>query len=106
MKRTLFLILGVLAASAANAWEATVTDILQHGTMIAVYLSPDPGPGSCTYGQPYLMAVDDTAAGKQRFAMILTALATGQKIAGYDDGCDTGIWGQSRPVFWRLHLEK
>ena len=102
MRRMLLSILGLLAASSASAWEANVTDILQHGTYVAVYLSPDPGAGSCQYGQPYLLVVDDTPAGKQRFALILSALATGHKIAGYDDGCDTAIWAQSRPIIVRL----
>jgi len=93
-----------LAASSAQAWEAKVTAVLQHGTMLAIYLSPDPGPGSCSVGQPYLLAVDDTIASKQRFAMIMTAVATGQKVSGYDDGCNTGIWAQSRPYVWRLQL--
>ena len=101
-----FSVLGVLAVSSAQAWEATVTNVLQHGNMVAVYLSPDPGPLSCSYGQPYLTVVDDTPAAKQRFAMLLMALSTGQKISGYDDGCDTGIWAQSRPVFWRLSLAR
>ena len=103
-KGILALFVGMLAASNANAWEANVSDILQHGTYVAVYLSPDPGPGSCQYSQPYLMVVDDTPAGKQRFTMIMTALATGHKIAGYDDGCDTAIWAQSRPLITRLVL--
>ena len=97
-------VLGVLAATSANAWEANVVDILQHGTVVALYLSPDPGPMGCSYGQPYLLTVDDTAESKQRFSMVMMALATGNKIAGYDDGCDTAIWGQSRPKVWRLLL--
>lgn len=97
-------LIGALSASNAGAWEANVTDILQHYNYVAVYLSPDPGPNSCQYGSPYLLVVDDTPAGKQRFAMIMAALATGNKIAGYTDGCDTAIWAQSRPVIQRLVL--
>lgn len=90
--------------TSAFAWEARVTDILQHGTVVAVYLSPDPGVGSCSVGQPYLLTVNDTMESKQRFAMIMQALATGTKIAGYDDGCDSSIWAQSRPKIVRLVL--
>lgn len=96
--------LGAVAASSANAWEANVTDVLHHYNYVAVYLSPDPGPGSCQYGSPYLLVLDDTFASKQRFSMIMTALATGHKVAGYPDGCDTAIWAQSRPTILRLHL--
>ena len=54
-------------------------------------------------GQPYLLQVDETSAAKQRFAMVMLALATGQTISGYDDGCNTGIWADSRVRFvWRL----
>jgi hypothetical protein len=99
-------VLGAMAPAAAQAWTARVTGIIQHGTQIAVYLSPDPGPLSCAVGQPYLMNVDDSAAAKQRFAMLMTALTTGQSIQGWDDGCNAGIWGQSRPHFWRLQLNR
>ena len=102
MRSLMLFTLGVLAASSASAWQGKITNVLQHGTMIAIYLSPDPGPGSCTYGSPYLIQVDDTPAAKQRFAMVMLALATGQTVSGYDDGCDTSIWAQSRPLVWRL----
>src|ERR1044071_5703315 len=104
MKRSMLLILGVLTAQGAYAWQAKITNVLQHGGTLAIYLSPDPGPGSCSIGQPYLLEVDDTPAGKQRFAMVMTALVTGQTVSGYDDGCSTGIWNQSRPLVWRLML--
>jgi len=104
MKKCLLFLLFGLFASTAGAWEANVSDVLQHGSYVAVYLSPDPGPGSCQFGQPYLLVVDDTAEAKQRFAMIMLALASGRKLAGYDDGCDTAIWAQSRPKIWRLML--
>jgi hypothetical protein len=103
-KHVLAGLLGILAATSANAWEANVTNILQHGSVVAIYLNPDPGPMGCSYGQPYLLMVDDTAEAKQRFSMVMLALATGNKIAGYDDGCDTSIWAQSRPKVWRLML--
>jgi hypothetical protein len=104
MKRIALCALAVLTSTTAFAWQGKVTNVLQHGTMLAIYLSPDPGPGSCSVGQPYLLDVDDTPAGKQRFAMLMLAIATGQTISGYDDGCSTGIWGQSRPKVWRLQL--
>ena len=104
MKRITLCAFAFLMASSAYAWEAKVTNVLQHGTQIAIYLSPDPGPGSCSVGQPYLVNVDETAAAKQRFAMLMTALVTGQTISGYDDGCSTGIWAVSRPLVWRLSL--
>lgn len=94
----------ILFAPSAGAWEANVTDILQHGTAVAVFLNPDPGPGNCQVGSPYILNVDDTPESKQRFAMILTAIATGQKVAGYPDACSTAIWGQSRPTVVRLIL--
>lgn len=96
--------LGMLAPLGAQAWEAKVTNVLQHGTQIAIYLSPDPGPMGCSVGQPYLINVDDSIASKQRFAMVMTALTTGQTVSGYDDGCSNGIWAQSRPLVWRLTL--
>ncbi len=107
MKRTRSLVLcvlGVLAPFGVHAWEAKVVNIVQHDTQIAVYLSPDPGPLTCSVGQPYLMNVDDTTAVKQRFAMLMTALITGQTVSGWNDGCSSGIYGQSRPIFWRLQL--
>jgi len=102
MKRITLFALAILTTSSAFAWEGKITNVLQHGTMIAIYLSPDPGPGSCSVGQPYLIAVDDTIAAKQRFSMVMTALVTGQTVSGYDDGCSTAIWAQSRPLVWRL----
>src|SRR5690348_15673465 len=102
VKQLIVLMLSTFVVQAAHAWEAKVTAVLQHGTTVAVYLSPDPGPGSCSVGQPYLLQVDDTPAAKQRFAMVLMASITGQLISGYDDGCDTSIWNQSRPLIWRL----
>jgi hypothetical protein len=104
MKKFLLCALTLLTTTSAFAWQGKVTAVLQHGTMLAVYLSPDPGPGSCAVGQPYLIAVDDTIAAKQRFAMLMTAVATGQLVSGYDDGCSTAIWGHSRPLVWRLQL--
>jgi len=104
MKRIALCALAVLTTSSAFAWQAKVTNVLQHGTMLAIYLSPDPGPGSCSVGQPYLLTVDDTPEGKQRFAMVMTAVVTGQTISGYDDGCNSSIWGHSRPFVWRLQL--
>jgi hypothetical protein len=104
MKQCALLVLSILVTQASHAWEAKVTNVLQHGTMIAIYLSPDPGPLSCSAGQPYLVQVDDTPAAKQRFAMLMIALTTGQTISGYDDGCNTGIWAVSRPLVWRIYL--
>ena len=104
MRRLMLLVLGVLVATSANAWQGKITNVLQHGTYVAIYLSPDPGPGSCSYGSPYLIQVDDTPAARQRFAMIMLAVATGQTVSGYDDGCDTAIWGVSRPLVWRLQV--
>jgi hypothetical protein len=104
MKRITLIALAILSSSSALAWEGKVTNVLQHGTMVAIYLSPDPGPGSCSVGQPYLIAVDDTPAAKQRFSMVMTALVTGQTVSGYDDGCSTAIWAVSRPLVSRLQL--
>jgi len=92
----------IFASTDLFAWEASVTNILQHGTYTAVYLSPDPGVGNCQYGQPYLLIVDGTPESKQRFSMILTAFTMGKKIAGFDDECSSGIWAQSRPTIKRL----
>jgi hypothetical protein len=105
VKKIFAVVLGALLASTATAWEANVLEILQHGSVVAVYLSPDPGPGACQYGQPYLLPVSDSEESRQRFAMILTAVATGQKIVGYSDGCSNDIWSQSRPIIWRLILK-
>jgi hypothetical protein len=104
MKRITLCALAILMTTSVQAWQGKVTNVLQHGGMLAIYLSPDPGPGSCSVGQPYLIEVDDTPAAKQRFAMVMTALVTGQTISGYDDGCSSSIWAQSRPLVWRLSL--
>ncbi len=97
-------LLGMFAPYCAQAWEAKVTNVLQHGNQVAIYLAPDPGALSCAVGQPYLLDVDDTPAAKQRFALIMLALSTGQLLTGWDDGCSTGIWAQSRPLMLRLRL--
>lgn len=89
----------------ASAWEAKVTDILQHGTYAAIYLSPDPGPGNCEFGSPYLLVVDGTPEANQRFSMLLAALTTGNNVAGYADECATAIWGKSKPTIRRLRLK-
>jgi hypothetical protein len=34
----------------------------------------------------------------------MQALATGQQVGGWNDGCSDGIWGQSRPKIERLML--
>jgi hypothetical protein len=103
--RALLVMIGGLWASMAGAWDANVTNIVHHWNYAAVYLSPDPGPGNCSYGSPYLVALDDSFASKQRFAMLMQALATGQRVSGWHgDPCDTGIWAQSRPRIERLML--
>ncbi len=89
----------------ASAWDAKVTNILHHRDWVAVTLTPDPGPGKCEKGSPYLVKVDETAKSQQLFSMILTALATGKTISGYDDPCVNAIWGNSRPSIERLNLK-
>jgi hypothetical protein len=101
---TLLIVCAFLIASKANAWEAQVTNILQHGDVAAITLSPDPGKGKCEVGSPYLIHVDDTQASKQLFSMLLAALTTGNKIRGYEDPCSSAIWGASRPTIKRLNL--
>ena len=103
--RALLVMIGGLWASVAGAWEANVTGFVHHWDYVAVYLSPDPGPGNCSHGQPYLIPVNETIASKQRIAMIMQALATGQKVTGWHgDPCDSAIWGQSRPRIERLMI--
>jgi hypothetical protein len=102
--KSLVLVFCTLFSSYAFSWEAKVTNILQHGEYAAISLSPDPGVGNCEFGQPYILIVDDTAAAKQRFSMLLTALSTGNKVGGYADACSSAIWGQSRPTIRRLRL--
>jgi len=107
MKRygALLVAIGSLWTSVAGAWDANVTSVLHHYDFLAVYLSPDPGAGNCSYGSPYLIVINDTTASKQRVALIMQALATGTKISGWHgDPCDIGIWGQSRPRIERLML--
>jgi hypothetical protein len=94
----------IFLSSFSNAWEATVTNILQHGSYAAIDLSPDPGVGNCEYGSPYLLVVDGTPESNQRFSMLLTALVSGKKVAGYADECAAAIWGKSRPTIRRLNL--
>lgn len=91
-------------SSGAFAWEANVTEILQHDNVAAIYLSPDPGKGQCDYGQPYLLIVDGTPESNQKFSMLLTALTSGKKVGGYEDECSTAIWEQSRPTIRRLKI--
>ena len=94
----------LLIAQVSHGWEAYVTAILQHGNNAAITLSPDPGIGNCEYGSPYILIVDDTPAAQQRFSLLLTALASGKKISGYQDECSSAIWGQSRPTVRRIRL--
>lgn len=102
--KLLMLFLTVAVSINSNAWEAKVTNILQHGNYAAISLSPDPGVGNCTAGSPYILVVDDTPAGKQRFSMLLTALTADKTISGYADECASAIWGVSRPTIRRLNL--
>ncbi|XOV78398.1 MAG: hypothetical protein ACFHVJ_15810 [Aestuariibacter sp.] len=88
------------------AWEAKVTSIMQHRNTVAVYLSPNPGAGRCDVGQPYLLPVVDSEEHRQKFAMILAAMTADMKVLGYDDGCDSAIWGKSRPKIERLMIIK
>jgi|GEM_PF-6200833 len=104
MKKLSLSVAMLLSSVSANAWEANVTDILQHGDVAAITLSPDPGKGNCSYGSPYILIVDGSPASEQRFSMLLTALTTGKKVRGYTDACSTAIWGQSRPTIRRLGL--
>ena len=99
-------ILLLFFATNSFAWDAEVLDILQHGNVVAVWLSPDPGPGNCSVGSPYILVADGTPESNQKFSMLLTALTTGMKISGYPDACTTAIWGNSRPTIQRLHLKK
>ena len=54
MKKCVLLGFAVLATQTANAWEAKVTNVLQHGTMIAIY-SVQSGP-AIVFGGPALPA--------------------------------------------------
>lgn len=99
-------VMAMLCANHCLAWEAEVTNVLQHGDYVAVYLNPDPGIGKCAAGQPYLLRADGTPGNEQKFSMLLVAMTTGRKISGYADSCSTAIWGVSRPTIERLHLSK
>lgn len=110
MKRiaVIFAMLGFNLSVSVFAWDkpAVVTNILQHRDWVAVYLSPDPGKGSCDHGSPYLIKTDGSAASEQLFSMVLVSLTTGKKIDGYHgDPCNSAIWGVSRPTIERLHLK-
>ncbi len=102
--KAIFFISATLFTMHVSAWEAKVTNILQHGSTTAISLSPDPGKGNCEYGSPYILIVDSTPASQQKFSMLLTALSTGNKVSGYLDECSTAIWGKSRPTIRRLNL--
>jgi hypothetical protein len=103
-KFVLVLMLSVCISSQALAWEAKVTNILQHGNYVAVTLNPDPGEGKCEDGSPYILIVDDEPDTAQKFSMLLTAMSTGMTIVGYEDPCSSAIWGRSRPTIERLGL--
>ena len=103
--KIIFTISASMFATNALAWEAKVTKILHHHTVAAIYLSPDPGVGQCTHGQPYILTLDGSSASKERFSMLLAALTAGQTVGGYSDGCSTAIWGNSRPLITRLSIE-
>lgn len=101
----LLVIVAGLWTSVAGAWDAKVTDLVHHWDFVAVYLSPDPGVGNCSAGNPYLVKVEDTVQSKQRIAMLMQASATGQMVGGFHgDGCSIGIWGVTRPLIERLTL--
>lgn len=104
MKKINALIVAMLFTGYVNAWEAKVVNILQHGDVAAIALSPNPGPGNCDVGSPYILIVDVTPAAEQRFSMLLTALVSGKKVQGWADACSTAIWGDSRPTIRRLRL--
>lgn len=91
MRKLLGMVLfSVLTASVqAQSWEAEVTSILQHGSVVAIYLDPDPGIGQCQYGSPYILVADGSPESNQRFSMLLTALTTGKKIDGWEDTCSS-----------------
>lgn len=103
--RLLVFIASCLFSICSWSWEAKVTNILHHGDVIAVSLSPDPGPLQCDYGSPYLIKLDGSQASDQLFSMVLTALATGKTVTGYGDPCASDIWAKSRPTIWRLNLK-
>ncbi|WP_072681172.1 hypothetical protein [Arcobacter sp. LA11] len=104
MKIKNILLLIFLLFGNTYAWEAKVTDILHHDSYAAIRLSPDPGPGNCTVGSPYLLKIDDTIASKQKFNMLLSALISGKIVKGFSDSCSTAIWGTSRPTLYRLYI--
>ncbi|GFE82232.1 hypothetical protein GCM10011487_42320 [Steroidobacter agaridevorans] len=104
IRGALLVMVGGLWASVAGAWDAKVSLLLHHGDYMAVYLTPDPGVGSCSAGNPYLVRIEDTLQSKQRIAILMQASATGQMIGGYSDGCSIGIWGVSRPLIERLQI--
>lgn len=87
----LLLFAGLSISSLTYAWEANVVDILQHGDVASISLSPDPGKGQCEVGSPYILIVDETPAAQQRFSLLLTALVSGNKIRGYSDACSSAI---------------
>ena len=104
MKYALFIFMSLLVSNSSFAWEAKVTNILQHGSYAAITLSPDPGVGNCSAGSPYLLVVDGSPESEQKFSMLLVALTTGKTVSGYADSCADAIWGVSRPTIRRLNL--
>lgn len=105
MKKIIYSIILLTFTHHASAWEAKVTDILQHGDVAAITLSPDPGPENCSVGSPYILIVDETPAAKQRFSILLSALTSGKTVRGFPDACSTAIWGTSRPTIRRLGIK-
>lgn len=105
MKKIISIVCLALIANGANAWEAKVTDMLQHGGWVAVTVTPNPGKMGCDQGSPYLLQVDDSAEYEQKFGMLLSALIAGLTVYGYDDGCASHIWGVPRPVIKRLGVK-
>ncbi len=95
----------VVMFSQTQAWEGRVTQILQHGSVAAVYISPAPGKGQCENGGPYILHVDGSPENNQRFSMLMMSLSSGMTISGYDEACSSAIWGQPRPTIGRLYLK-
>lgn len=96
----------ILSMNTYSAGYYEVTEILHHRTVAAIYLHPDPGPQGCTAGQPFLLPLDGSAESKEKLSMMLTALSAGFSVRVYPDGCNSSIWGTSRPVLDRVSIKK
>lgn len=97
-------------SSQSFAWESKVVEILQHKDVVIVKFAPK--PSSNNFGcqlDSYILEVDESPAIQQQYSLLLTALASGKTVVGYNQENDCAPAGhpfnQTSPRIDRIGIK-